>query len=197
MISAKLIKDLESRGFSLEFPGYKTIEEEINEILTTKNERLFLSLPLLFQEEINFNKIKKTKELNKILLITQEIFQKEKIINNKLIEYIKKQKIKDKIKPNELNYYYENFREFTRKKDSEINQEIQLRTQANLNKSLSVIFSEGKIRILKKILNHEELTNSELKYYYRGIKPLITTILDLELQNYLRVIEKTKKYTLK
>ena len=75
MISARLMDDLRKRGFSLEFPGY-SIEEEIIEILKTRNKRLYLALPLLFMEKFDYNKVVKNldkdlvNEFNKILGIS-------------------------------------------------------------------------------------------------------------------------------
>ncbi len=43
MISARLIKDPEREGFSLEFPGYESNEERIIEILRENNPRLNLN----------------------------------------------------------------------------------------------------------------------------------------------------------
>jgi len=69
-----------------------------------------------------------------------------------------------------------------------------LRSTLNINKALSIIYSPGKQKIMEKIFNHEPLTNSELKYYYRSIRPLAQSILNEKLQDYLRIIESTKKY---
>ena len=54
MISAQLIKYLEQKGFSLDFPSYNQIEEPIIEILLENNQRLLLALPLLLQEKFNY-----------------------------------------------------------------------------------------------------------------------------------------------
>ena len=64
MISAKLIKDLEREGFSLEFPSYESNEERILEILKENNPRLNLAMPLLLQYKFDYKEI-----INKLKLI--------------------------------------------------------------------------------------------------------------------------------
>ncbi|MBU0930246.1 MAG: hypothetical protein KJ623_04200, partial [Nanoarchaeota archaeon] len=103
MISAKLIKNLEKKGFNLDFPGYSSNEEEIIEILKEKNERLYLAIPLLLQNEFDYKKIitkldtKSIKKFNQIILISDKIFIIENINNNYLKKIIKKFNIKLKI----------------------------------------------------------------------------------------------------
>ncbi len=207
MISAKLIKRLEQEGFALEFPSYNSNEEIIIEILKEKNERLLLAIPLLLQQDFDYekikNKLKKRKELinqfNKLILITRKISKLENIDNLNIKKIISHNKIKKKIAKNEFNYYYDSFKDSTKKKEREneefFKEQINLRGRLNTNKSLATIFSPGKIRIMNKIFNHEPLTNTELKYYYRAIRPLILAILNPEMQKYLRIIESSKKYS--
>ena len=71
---------------------------------------------------------------------------------------------------------------------------IKLRSKLNTNKSLSILFSPGKIKIMDKIFNHEKLSNSELKYCYRPIRPSIHSILNKNLQDYTKIIDSLKKY---
>ena len=75
-----------------------------------------------------------------------------------------------------------------------LEENIKIRSTLNINQSLANIFSPGKIRIMNKIFNHAKLTNSELKYYYRSIKPLINSILNENMRKYLKIIEAAKKY---
>lgn len=201
MISAKLIKNLEKKGFNLDFPGYSSNEEEIIEILKGKNERLYLAIPLLLQNEFDYKKIitkldaKSIKEFNQIILITDKIFRMENINDSYLKKIIKEFNIKSKI--NQFQYYYDSFKEAIRniKEDKEeiLEEQIKSRGKLNTNKALLAIFAPGKIKIMNKIFNHESLTNSELKYYYRSIRPLILAILNETLQKYVRIIESTKK----
>lgn len=205
MISAKLLKNLEKKGFELNIPNYKETEEEIIEIIIENNERLQLAIPLLLEQNINYNLIrsklnkKEIKTLNKIILITNKIFELENLPNKNIENIIKNNKIKEKFTNNELNYYLTSFREFKKNqeknKNEETKQQIENRLKLLKNKALSNIFSPAKIRIMEKIFNHQKLTNTELKYYYRGIKPLIETIEEKDMQEYLKLIKKTKKYT--
>ena len=207
MISAKLIKRLEQEGFALNFPSYESIKEIIIEILKEKNERLFLAIPLLLQQNFSYeqikNKLNKKPELiksfNKIILITKKIFELENMENNEIKRIISQNKIKGKITPEEFNYYYNTFKDSTKKKENKweeiLKEQIKIRGTLNTNKSLSIIFSPAKIRIMNQIFNHEKLTNTELKYYYRSIRPLINSILNENMQKYLRIVESSKKTT--
>lgn len=204
MISAKLMNDLRKEGFRLIFPSYDSNESRIIDILREENERLNLSIPLLLQNRFNYNKIisklsniqKKT--FSRIIIITNKIFQLEKIDDAYLKEIIMKNKIKTEIREEEFNYYYESFKDSIRnlegKKEEKIKRQVKFRGDINTKKALSEIYSPGKIRILNKIFSHEKLTNSELKYYYRSIRPLIKAILNEDMQDYIRAIESTKKY---
>jgi len=203
MPSAKLIKSLEKRGFLLEFPDYNADEEIIVEILRENNPRISLSLPLFLNEGINYKKIAlklskgEKRELDKAVLISQKIYNKEKIDNNlKLI--IKENKIKSKFSEQEFDNYYESFEEskasFGQKEQKIIERQSKLRLNLDLNKSLGVLFSPAKIRIMGKIFNHEKLTNTELKYYYRSISNINKAALNPALSDYLRIIEISKKF---
>lgn len=205
MISAKLIKDLEKKGFKLDFPSYISNEDRIIDILKEKHERLYLAIPLLLQDKFDYKKIikklnkKEIKDFNKIVIITNKIFMLESIDNDYIKKIINENNIKKKIKENEFQYYYDPFRESIkdREEDEEeaIKEQIKIRNKLDINRALSEIYSPGKLRIMKKIFNHEKLTNTELKYYYRSIKPLILSILNENLQKYVRIIESTKKYS--
>ncbi len=205
MISAKLIKSLEKEGFSLEFPDYTSNEERIIDILKEENERLLLALPLLLQSEFDYKKIisklkpKQIKIFNKLIIIANHIFEKEKIDNAPLKSIIKEYSLKDKIPAEEGTYYYDNFKYFQKNKEGENEKKLivqtDIRSKLNLNQSLSTIFSPGKQRIMEKIFKHESLTNTELKYYYRSIRPLLQAILNENLRDYARIIEAAKKYT--
>lgn len=205
MISAKLIKSLEKEGFSLEFPDYAFNEERMIDILKEENERLLLALPLLLQYEFDYAKIisklnlKQAKILKKLIIIASRIFEKEKIDQTQLKSIIKQHSLKYKIPAKEFTYYYSNFKNFLKNNEREDEKKLiaqtDIRSKLNLNQSLSTIFSPGKQRIMEKIFNHEPLTNTELKYYYRSIRPLLQAILNENLRNYARIIEATKKYT--
>lgn len=205
MISAKLIKELEKEGFRLDFPSYDSNNERIIEIIKEKNARLNLAIPLLLQYEFNYeNLIKKLKEknliseFNKIIPITTMIFSSEKIENSYLKKIIKENKIRTKFSKSEFQYYYSSFKDAKanteKKKEGILKENIDIRTKLNTNNALANIFSPGKRRIMETIFHHEPLTNTELKYYYRSIRPLILSILNENLQKYTRIIECNKKY---
>lgn len=206
MIHAKLIKDLEKKGFELEFPSYASNEEEIIDILKTKNQRLYLAIPLLLQQKIDYKRItnklniKLKKEFNKIIIITDRIFKSEGIDNKHIKSVIDEYKIKSEIAKTELEYYRGSFKDAIKKTEKPeekfFEEQVKIRGKLDTNKALSSIFSPGKLKIMEKIFNHEPLTNTELKYYYRSIRPLILSILNENLQKYVRIIESVKKYHL-
>ena len=199
------IKNLEKQGFELEFPGYDSNEEKIIEVLREKNERLNLAIPLLLIEYFDYNRITRKldkesiKEFDEILLITSKIFRLEGI-SSSILDIIKKNNIKEKIDKNQFNYFYDSFKSFIRNKEEHkkelFEEQIKIRGKLNTNKALENIFSPGKLKIMDKIFNHEALTNTELKYYYRSIRPLILAILNENLQKYVRIIESLKKLIL-
>jgi hypothetical protein len=205
MIEAKLIKDLEKKGFELDFPSYGTVEEEIVSILKKKNDRLNLAIPLLLQEEFDYNKIKKSlaKDVitlfNRIILIARDIFQKEGIDNSHIKKIIKEQKISLRVKNEEISRYLLEFRDAKRreekKKEIILAKRIESKQKLDMNKALSILFSPGKTRIMQKIFNHEKLSNTELKYYYRAIRPQIIAIKNNEMRDYINAVFSTKKYS--
>lgn len=202
MASAKLIKALERRGFLLEFPDYVSSDEVIIEILKENNPRILLSLPIFLRERIDYRKIckklslKERKELDKAILISQKIYRNENIQNN-LKELIKENKIKADFSASEFNEFYSTFKEaginLEEKAGKIIEKQSKLRLNLDLNKSLKTLFSPAKIRIMGKIFNHEKLTNTELKYYYKAISNINKAVLNPGLQDYLKIIEITKK----
>ena len=205
MISAQLIKSLEKEGFSLEFSEYASNEERMIDILKEENERLLLALPLLLQYQFDYAtiisklKLQKIKIFNRLIIIANNIFEKEKIDNAHLLLIIQKHSFARKIPKEEFAYYYSNFESFQKNKEKEEEKKLiaqtDIRSKLNLNQSSSTIFSPAKRRIMEKIFNHEPLTNTELKYYYRSIRPLLHALLNENLRNYARIIEATKKYS--
>ncbi len=203
MLSARLIKALEKKGFLIEFPDYNSNEELILEIIKENNPRINLSLTLFLDDEFDYGKIKslideiKLKELNKIIIISEEIYKKEGIKNN-LKDLIKKNKIKSKPDKGEFNEFYNAFRESSiiklENEQKIIEKQSKLRLNLDLNKNLRVLFSPAKIKIMGKIFNHERLTNTELKYFYRSISNINKAVLSPSLVDYLRVIEISKKF---
>ena len=153
----------------LEFPDYISIEDEIIDILKSRNKRLYLALPLLLIEKFDYNRIIKRldkklhKEFDKIIGITAKIFKLEGIDN---------QLPRGKFDKGDFEYYYSSFKQFIaskEKKDEEdLKESIRIRSKLNINKASSTIFAPGKLRIMNQIFNHEKLTNTELKYYYRS-----------------------------
>lgn len=59
--------------------------------------------------------------------------------------------------------------------------------------AIGTLFKPGKIKILSKIENNETLSKTEIMYYYRSIRPLILATQNLELQNYLKIVDSAKK----
>lgn len=203
MIPARLIKDLEKKGFSLEFPSYSSNEEEIIEILRQKNERLYAAIPILLIDKFDYDRIKtklnksQAMQLNRIILIAENIFAHEGISNN-LKGIIKENNIRQKIIKGEIEYYKSIFAEAKERRISKEEglheKELEIRSVANESKAMSTIFSPGKIRIMGKIYSHEPLTNTELKYYYRSIRPYIHAMLNESFRKYVGIIESSKKY---
>ena len=202
MISARLIKALEGKGFYLELPGYDKIEEAIIEILKNDNPRLNLSLPLFLKEDFDYSKIasalnsSQKKDFAKAIIISEKIYNLEKIENN-LKNIIKQNKINAKLSNKEFEEHYQSFKEAIlmagKEEQDKIERQSKLRLNLDLIKGLSVLFSPAKIRIMEEIFNHGTLTNTELKYYYRAISNINKSVLNPSLQNYLRVIETTRK----
>jgi hypothetical protein len=202
MTSAKLIKTLEKEGFFLEFPSYDSIEEIIIEIIKEGKERLNASLTLFLNNHIDYRKIigklniQQKKELDKIIFISEKIYTKENI-NNETKKTINENHIKSSFTKEEFNNFYDSFKEAQLRKNNYeqkiIEKQSKLRLNLDLNKSLTVLFSPAKIKIMEKIFNHQKLTNTELKYYYRAISNIDKSILNPSLQDYLRVIEITRK----
>ena len=106
--------------------------------------------------------------------------------------------IRQKIIPEEIGYYHSIFAEaMKRRAGQEIERhekELEKRSAMNESKAMSTIFSPGKIRIMGKIYSHEPLTNTELKYYYRSIRPYIHAMLNESFRKYVGIIESSKKY---
>ncbi|MEA3379049.1 MAG: hypothetical protein U9Q69_05445 [Nanoarchaeota archaeon] len=203
MIPAKLMKELEKKGFELEFPRYGSNDEKIIAILKKNNERLYAAIPILLIEKFDYNKIKsklsknQITKFNHIILIAKKIFSKGGI-NKNLEKIINENKIKQNITKQEIDYYYSILKEAMKrridKEEENREKELNIRSMFNENQALTTIFSPGKIRIMNNIYNHKPLTNTELKYYYRSIRPYIQAILNENLRKYVRIIESSKKY---
>jgi len=202
----ELIKSLEREGFSLEYPEKYSNEEKIIEILKEEERRLYLAIPLLLERDFNYERIRNSllklkdgkdllAEFNKIVLITEKIFIKTKRNATKLNEIINKTKIKGSFKESEFEYYLEQFKEskeaIERQKFESGN--LEFRKKADSFKALEKIFSPAKIRILRKIYEFKAITPTEKAYYYRDIKPLIDSILNKNLQEYLEIVQGNRK----
>ncbi len=202
MPEAKLIKALEREGFFLEFPLYQTREEIIIDILKEGNQRIFLSLPLFLRGSFNYQEIvsrisnKEKLLFDKTIVISERIYRKERIQND-LKAFIQANKIKAKFSGNEFKEFYREFQEVQLKKQEgeqkDIQEQSRLRLQLNLQQSLRVLFSPAKLRIMNAIFNHQPLTNTELKYYYKAISSINRAILNRGLQDYVGLVETVKK----
>ena len=205
MPDAKLIKTLEREGFFLEFPRYSSMEEIILAILNERNPRIIPSLPLFLMFFFDYQKIvsqitsEEKRAFDEAILISEALYEKEHIENH-LQKMIRKNNIRAKFSEKQFEEFYSSFKEAWLAKNKEeqknIEKQSRLRLNLDLNYSLRVLFSPAKVRILNKIFNHQTLTNTELKYYYRAISNINKSVLNVSLQNYLRVIEMTKKHTL-
>lgn len=202
MASAKLIKNLEKKGFELSYPSFSSNDDMIIEILKSDEARLKPAITLLL-EDFDYEKIigkiskEEKNEFDSIILIAKKIYD-EKHIKNNILEIIKKHDIKIKDWKKEYDYYLDIFEE-SKKRMIENNEEkidniIDIRTNYSTNQALEKLFKPGKIKILKKIFNHEKLTNTEIMYYYRSIRPTIIASQNPNLQKYLRLIESIKKH---
>lgn len=202
MASAKLIKNLEKKGFELDYPNYTSNNEMIIEILSADEARLKPAITILLQD-FDYNSLikrltkKQKDELDRIILITKRIYE-EKNIESHLPDIIKEYKISIADWQKEYSYFlniFEESQERTKeKKEEKIDEITKIRTSYSTNEALEKLFKPGKIRVLDKIFNHKPLTETEMMYYYRSIRPTIISIQNPNLQNYLRIIESIKKY---
>lgn len=193
MLSAKAIKELNSEGFDVLMPSAKK-EEIFEEIFLENSSRLDLALPLLFSSstfDYSFLRQFKSERLSKILAISKKIFEIENIESLKFDGICSELGLID-FSSEEFDYFYSNFKEFRERKLARDKLNLDLRLKVLLNKDLSKLFSLAKQRILNKIYSHEILTNTELKYYYRSIRPLIKILLNDSLRDYARVIDGIK-----
>src|SRR3989339_547788 len=170
MADYKLIEDLKKEGFILSYPEISSNDEKIISILKENDSRLNLAIPLLLDKPFSYKKIideipkRNIFIFNKIILISYEIFKKEKIDSSFLEKIIK------------------NFNK----------REFESRENLNILINLEKIFSPAKIRILKNIYEHKKLTPTEERYYYRSIKPFIDAILNNSVRNFLEIVLKNK-----
>ena len=209
MIQPGLLKELERKGFELEYPDTLSIEGKIIALIKEDDTRLLLAIPLLMMEKFDYSQIinklgseKLENSFKKLICISSSILKDEGIGTQHLTKIIRDEGLtlmNSDITGQEMEYYHEALIESLSRQKSdqiqELEKNIKLRSRLNLNQALHEIFSPGKIRILEKIFAHEKLTNTELKYYYRGIKPLINSISNENLHNYLRIIGSIKKLT--
>ncbi len=208
MLPIELLKELERRGFELNYPDTIPLEGKIVSIMKENNPRYFLALPLLLMEEFDYKSIMQKLDnekskigFNRIICISSIILQDEGISRGHLKKIIDDSQLSlqdDPLSWQELETYRSALREaLLRQKEQGTKEKeagIRQRSQLNLNTALSTIFSPAKIRIMEKIFQHEKLSNTELKYYYKSIKPRGEAILNESLQNYLRIISSIKKH---
>lgn len=204
MIPARLAKALDERGFSLEFPGYDSDEELIVDILRQGDPRLDMAIPLLLQRAFDYKRTVsgldggQRKRFHKIMLVSERLFRQERLERAHLRELIREHGLRAKVSDEESASYRDAFREALRKgaerEEERFGEETELREALRTNEALAALFSPGKRRIMENIYRHEQLTNTELKYYYRAIRPLCRAILNHNLQRYCHLIETTKKY---
>ncbi len=205
MPSPELIKSLEREGFSLNYPDNLSNEDKIVDILKEKEQRLYLAIPLLLEKGFIYSEIRekllKLKDgkdlmtnLDKIILITQEILKKTKRNYKEIEKIIFENKIKEKFSQGELDYYLEEFKESKREIEKRVfeNDDLEKIQKMGSFKALETIFSPAKIRIMKNIYDFKELTPTEKAYYYRDIKPLIDSLLNRTLQEYLEVVRSNR-----
>ena len=203
-----LIESLKKQGFEIDYPDSFTNDEKIIAILKEKEKRLYLAIPLLLEQKFSYQKIIKKlskeeigkeliKEFNKIILISLEIFKKEKRNYTLLLKIIKKNKIKNSSWIKEYNYYLEEYQlsKLAIQKRIFERDEFSYRSNIDTMKALNKIFAPAKIRILNQIYNYEKLTPSERSYYYRSIKPIINAISNSNLQSFLEIIKNKKLRT--
>lgn len=201
-INAKLIKYLENYGYGLDFPDYDRPENAIIEILKLNNERLSYAIPLLLNQDINYDHIyskisnDEKNGLNKIIFIANKIEKENDLIlikNRDIIKKIPKISINKQTIDTYYHHIIDSFKRLKVIKEEEIKRDIDIISKFNTTDAMRKIFSDGKIRILNKIYNHEKLTKTELEYYYRSISPLCKAILNENLRKYCKIIETTKK----
>lgn len=201
----ELMKSLEKEGFGLNYPDSLTIEEKIIEILKEQEERLYLALPLLLEKDFDYTSIKKEllklkegnkllENFNKIILISKGIFKRTKRNYEYIEKIISENKIKSNLNKKELEYYLGEYQESKRtvEKNSMGRDDLEKIKKIESYKAREIIFSPAKIRIMRKIYEFKELTPTEKAYYYRDIKPLIDSLLNRNLQEYLEVVRKNR-----
>jgi hypothetical protein len=211
MISAKLMKELEKEGFELNFPKYESKKEILLDIIRTNNMRLLTPFIFLIsklnEKEIFdlYNEIKKSSDkvelvrfrtylkltIGTLKRAKQKIPESIKKIGNKLIL---EKNVTEMLTEEDYKINLKRMKEFRDARDSKIALKFANdSTNFIFNTKLIKLFPEGKRKILKKIISHEQLTRSEYNYYSSRIKPIIEAILDDDIKTYLKSALKTKK----
>jgi hypothetical protein len=202
----ELIKSLEREGFKLNFPSSMSNDEKIIAILKENDDRLNLAIPFLLEKEFDYTlirdsllKIKNGKEIliafNKNILISKEIFRKLKKDTAKLDEIIQKNKISGKLNEKEVSYYFDEYKEskLELERSKFENNNLEDRKKIESFDALKNIFSPAKLKIMRKIYEFKDLTPTEKMYYYRDIKPLIDSVLNKSLQEYVEIVRDNRK----